>query len=155
MSKRILHAEKEESVATLLKTLLVARGHEVEHTADGKEAQQKLIAKDFDLVVVGDEVEDIDGIGLIIKLREVNSQVPVIFVSKVWRDARIYRQLVKDLRVTLVIHRPIKAGLFGAQLESILIRSLPSYWGSWDRKKPPCVHCRPIICGYCQSGFLN
>lgn len=95
MSKRILHAEKEASVATLLKTLLVARGHEVEQTAEGRDAQQRLIAHDFDLIVVGDELEDIDGIGLIIKLREVSSQVPIVYISKVWRDARIYRQLVK------------------------------------------------------------
>jgi diguanylate cyclase (GGDEF)-like protein len=119
MSKRILHAEREESVGTLLKTLLVARGHDVEQTATGSVAVEKLIAEDFDLVIVGDELEDIDGIGLIVKLREINSHVPIVYVPKIWRDARIYHQLVKDLRVALVIHRPIKVGLFGAQLENI------------------------------------
>src|ERR1700679_1999970 len=113
MSKRILHVEQEESVATLLKTLFVARGHDIDQTPAGMVAVEKLIAEDFDLVVVGDELEDIDGIGLIVKLRQINSQVPIVFVSKIWRDARIYQQLVKDLRVALVIHRPIKAGLFG------------------------------------------
>jgi diguanylate cyclase (GGDEF)-like protein len=119
MSKRVLHAEQEESVASLLKTLFVARGHEVEQTADGTTAVQKLIENEYDLIVVGDQLTDIDGIGLIAKLRQINSQVPLVFVAKVWRDARIYQQLVKELRVTLIIHRPIKAGLFGAQLESI------------------------------------
>jgi len=119
MSKRILHVEQEESVATLLKTLFVARGHDIDQTPAGMVAVEKLIAEDFDLVVVGDELEDIDGIGLIVKLRQVNSNVPIVLISKVWRDARIYQQLIKDLRVALVIHRPIKAGLFGAQLENI------------------------------------
>ncbi|MBS1989889.1 MAG: diguanylate cyclase [Cyanobacteria bacterium SZAS LIN-2] len=119
MSKRILHAEQEESVATLLKTLVVARGHEIEQTPTGTVAVEKLIGQEYDLIVVGDELDDIDGIGLITKLRQINSQVPIVLISKVWRDARIYQQLVKELQVALVIHRPIKAGLFGAQLESI------------------------------------
>jgi len=119
MSKRILHAEQDESVASLLKMLFVARGHEVEQTATGTVAVEKLIASEYDLIVVGDQLEDIDGIGMIVKLRQINSQVPIVFIAKVWRDARIYQQLVKELQVALVIHRPIKAGLFGAQLESI------------------------------------
>src|ERR1700689_4640071 len=106
MSKRILHAEQEESVATLLKTLFDARGHGIAQTDTGAVAVEKLIAEDFDLVVVGDELCDIDGIGLIVKLRQINSQVPIVFVAKIWRDARIYQQLIKDLRVSLVIHRP-------------------------------------------------
>ena len=91
-----MHAEQEESVATLLKTLLVARGHEISQTGSGSVAVERLIGEDFDLVVVGDELEDIDGIGLIVKLRQINSHVPIILVSKIWRDARIYQQLVKD-----------------------------------------------------------
>ena len=123
MSKRILHAEVEDSVATLIKTLCTARGHEVDWTESGHIAVQKLTETradgDYDLIIVGEQLSDIDGIGLIVKLREVNSQVPIVLVAKVWSDARIYQRLVKDLRVTLIIHRPIKAGLFGAQLEGI------------------------------------
>jgi len=122
MSKRILHAEQEESVSALIKTLFVARGHEITQTTMGSGAVEKIIVNDYDLIVVGDELDDIDGIGLIVKLRQLNSETPIVFISKIWRDARIYQQLVKELRVALVIHRPIKAGLFGAQLENLFYK---------------------------------
>ena len=150
-----MHAEQEESVLTLLKTLFVARGHDVEQTQTGTVAVEKLIGSEYDLIVVGDELEDIDGIGLIAKLRQVNSQVPIVFVSKIWRDARVYQQLVKELQVALVIHRPIKAGLFGAQLESIFEPQQTLSLGELGRRKPHCGPCRQIICVSCPSVFSN
>ncbi len=119
MSKSILLAEEDENVKTLLGTLLAARHHTVETSGEGKKILNLLALQTYDLVIVGDQLSDIDGIGLIVKIRSVNSQVPIVFLSKTWRDAAVYQQLTKDFRVSLVIHRPIKAALFGAQIESL------------------------------------
>jgi Response regulator containing CheY-like receiver, AAA-type ATPase, and DNA-binding domains len=78
MSRFILHIEKEEPVKAMLSALLQARGHHVDQTASGKDALLKAKEKTYDLVIVGDELEDIDGIGLIVKLRGETTPCPII-----------------------------------------------------------------------------
>lgn len=119
MSRSILHIEKEEPVKAMLSALLQARGHNVDQTASGKDALLMAKEKTYDLVIVGDELEDIDGIGLIVKLRGETTPCPIVFVSSRWRDGGIYQQLKKDFKVDLIIHRPLKAALLGAQIEGI------------------------------------
>ena len=119
MARSILHIEKEESVKALLSALLKARGHHVEATESGKEALEIAARLKPDLIIVGEELADIDGIGLIVKIRSELPPCPLIFISKEWRDGAIYQQLKKDFKVDLVIHRPLKAGLLGAQIEGI------------------------------------
>jgi len=119
MSRTILHLEIEDSVKELLNALLSARGHKVESLASGKAGLAKIAQENIDLVVVGAELEDIDGISFISKLRASNRNISIIYVSKVWHDAAIYKQLRSDLKVDMVVHRPLKASLLGAQIESI------------------------------------
>lgn len=119
MSRTILHLEIEDSVKELLNALLSARGHKVESLASGKAGLAKIAEENIDLVVVGAELEDIDGISFISKLRASNRNISIIYVSKVWHDAAIYKQLRSDLKVDMVVHRPLKASLLGAQIESI------------------------------------
>lgn len=123
MSKTILHIESNETDTELVRTLLAARGHEVVHTSSGREAITILGSRQFDLIIVGDQIGDIDGVGMIVKARAINSLVPIIFVSDTWREGPLYQQLTKELQVALVIHRPLRAGLFGAQIESIFASS--------------------------------
>jgi len=119
MYRTILHVEQEGSVKALVSALLQARGHQVDSTESGKEALEMVGLIGYDLIIVGDELTDIDGIGLIVKLRDALIDCPIVFVSRLWRDGAIYQQLKKDFRVDLVIHRPLKAGLLGAQIEGI------------------------------------
>lgn len=123
MSKTILLIESNEADSELVRTLLAARGHEVVHTASGKDAINILGSRQFDLVVIGEQLNDIDGVGMIVKARAINSLVPIIFVSDTWKEGPLYQQLTKELQVSLVIHRPLRAGLFGAQIESIFASS--------------------------------
>jgi CheY-like chemotaxis protein len=123
VSKTILHIESNETDTELVRTLLAARGHEVVHTSSGREAITILGSRQFDLIIVGDQIGDIDGVGMIVKARAINSLVPIIFVSDTWREGPLYQQLTKELQVALVIHRPLRAGLFGAQIESIFASS--------------------------------
>lgn len=123
MSKTILHIESNETDTELVRTLLAARGHEVVHTSSGREAITILGSRQFDLIIVGDQIGDIDGVGMIVKARAINTLVPIIFVSDTWREGPLYQQLTKELQVALVIHRPLRAGLFGAQIESIFASS--------------------------------
>lgn len=116
----ILHVEKDESVKALMAALLSARGHHVDQTADGQVALTKVVEKHYDMIIVGDELNDIDGIGLLTKLSP-QVMAPLVFISNRWREANVYQHLKRDLKVVLVVHRPLKAGLLGAQIEDIFL----------------------------------
>lgn len=119
MGKEILLAESDPQVITLVKSLLEGKDHLVTHRASGKEALDEVKMRAFDLAIVGEQMTDIDGIGWIVKLRQVSGNLKVVFISKQWRDAELYQQLTKEFKVSLIVHRPIKAGLFGTQIEGL------------------------------------
>lgn len=119
MGKEILLVESDPQVVTLVKTLLEGKGHQVTHRAAGKEALDEVKMRSFDLAIVGEQMTDIDGIGWIVKLRQVSGNLKVVFISKQWRDAELYQQLTKEFKVALIVHRPIKSGLFGTQIEGM------------------------------------
>ncbi len=119
MGKEILLAESDPQVVTLVKSLLEGKGHQVTHRASGKEALDEVKLRSFDLAIVGEQMTDIDGIGWIVKLRQVSGNLKVVFISKQWRDAELYQQLTKEFKVALIVHRPIKSALFGTQIEGL------------------------------------
>lgn len=120
MATSILLVDNDQQLTALVKSLLGGRGHEVIHFESGKEAIDSLSTKKPDLIVVGEQLSDIDGVGWILKLRQVNRDTKVVFISSKWRDTDLYQQLTKDFGVSLVVHRPLKPLLFGAQIEGEL-----------------------------------
>src|SRR5262245_61218310 len=115
MSKKVLVIEQDSQLSGLVSAILSVRGFEVqglESRQDGlANVKQELPA----LIVVGEQLSDIDGLGFIQKLRESNKKVPITFVAKQWRDENFYRMLREDLKVTLVVHRPLRSAVFTAQ----------------------------------------
>ena len=106
MSKYVLVVDKDKQLGTLVSSVLSARGLEVAHVLSGQEGLQEK-SKAPKLIVVGEQLSDIDGLGFIAKLREDDEHVPVVFVAKQWRDENFYRMLRQDLKVSLVVHRPL------------------------------------------------
>ena len=91
--------------------------------SDGRAAIDFVRESTPEMIIVGEQLDDIDGIGLIVKLRSVSRTVKVVFISNQWREADLYQMLTKDYGVALVVHRPIKPLLLGAQIESQLSMS--------------------------------
>lgn len=120
MSTSILLVDNDQQLTALVKSLLTGRGHEVQHFESGKEAIDSLSKHKPDLIVVSEQLADIDGVGWIIKLRQVNRDTKVVFISSKWRETDVYQQLTKDFGVSLVVHRPLKPLLFGAQIDGEL-----------------------------------
>lgn len=120
MNKSILLADNDQQLSALVKSLLEGRGHRVIHMEEGKDAIEALKTDQVDLIIVGEELKDIDGVGWILKLRQVNRETKIVFVSSKWRDTDLYQQLTKGYGVSLVVHRPLKPMLFGAQIEGEL-----------------------------------
>jgi len=118
MSKTILIADSDAQTSKMVGTLLKARGYSVESCPSGKESLRLVAENQIDLVIVGESLTDIDGIGWIEKLREATAQPKLIFISNRWRDANLYQQLTTELGVSLVAHRPLNKALFGAQVDN-------------------------------------
>ncbi len=120
MATSILLVDNDQQLTALVKSLLAGRGHEVSHFESGKEAIDSLSKNKPDLIVVSEQLSDIDGVGWIVKLRQVNRDTKVVFISSKWKDTEVYQQLTKDFGVSLVVHRPLKPLLFGAQIDGEL-----------------------------------
>lgn len=120
MSRSALQIDADNSVGQLLTSILGPKGYEIDMCSSGKVALEKLKEKSFDIAIVGDQLDDLDGIGFLVQLRKANSKIKVVLVTKVWPASELYERLTKDLKVDLVAIRPLKASIFGAQVDSLL-----------------------------------
>lgn len=118
MGRTILLADEDQQLVLMLRSMLEGRGYSVVHTATGRETLESARNSVPDMVIVGEQIGDIDGIGLILKLRKANGGLKICFVSNQWRESELYQQLTKECRVALIVHRPLKPSLFAAQIDS-------------------------------------
>ncbi|UCH00904.1 MAG: sigma-54-dependent Fis family transcriptional regulator [Deltaproteobacteria bacterium] len=77
----ILVVDDELSMREFLEILLTVEGYTVSFAVNGEEACTILDREIFDLVITDIRMEDIDGIGVLRKVKEVNSETPVIVIS--------------------------------------------------------------------------
>ncbi len=77
----ILVVDDELSMREFLDILLTKEGYAVSFAASGEEACAKLDEEIFDLIITDIRMEDIDGIGVLRKVKEVNPETPVIIIS--------------------------------------------------------------------------
>ena len=78
---RLLLVEDELDIQSFLKRSLEEAGYEVEAAADGKTAQRLAIEGPFDILIVDLGLPDIDGISLILHLRQSGVRAPVLILS--------------------------------------------------------------------------
>jgi len=77
----MLVVDDELSMREFLKILLTSEGYTVSLASTGEEACTILDREIFDLVITDIRMGDIDGIGVLRKAKEVNSETPVIIIS--------------------------------------------------------------------------
>ena len=77
----ILVVDDELSMREFLEILLAKEGYTVSCAASGEEACAILGRDIFDLVITDIRMDAIDGIGVLRKAKEVNSEIPVIVIS--------------------------------------------------------------------------
>jgi len=78
---KILLAEDDTNLGTLLTDYLEAKNYEVVHLTDGQRALDTFISGNFDLCLLDIMLPEIDGITLAGKIRKINSNIPVIFLT--------------------------------------------------------------------------
>ena len=133
MGRKVLLLETDEQLRALIVPLLEARDFSVEWEVSGHKALEMIAHERPDLVMVGEELSDIDGIGFVIKLRQKEKELKVTFLSQIWRDAEFFQKVTKELKVSHIFHRPIKSSVFGVQVDALWHdqrRGLPTLPGS-------------------------
>jgi diguanylate cyclase (GGDEF)-like protein len=78
---RIIVADDEESIQNLMQSMLTTFGYEVELAANGKEALQILARGHFDLVFADIVMPVMDGVELLVNVREHYPQCQVIMIT--------------------------------------------------------------------------
>jgi len=90
MADQILYVEDDETLAFLTNDALTDEGYEVDHYLSGADALKAFKKKTFDLCVLDVMLPVMDGFALAEKLRDLNTQVPIIFVTaKSMKEDRI------------------------------------------------------------------
>lgn len=120
MTKTVIQIDADATVGQLVTSILGPKGYELEMLSSGRAAIDRIKEKTFDICMVGDQLDDIDGIGFLVQLRKANNKIKVVMVTKTWPATELYERLTKDLKVDLVAIRPLKASIFGAQVDSLL-----------------------------------
>lgn len=78
---RLLLVEDELDIQSFLRSSLQEAGYQVEAAADGKTAMQLAADSEFDILIVDLGLPDQDGIGLILRLRQMGVRAPVLILS--------------------------------------------------------------------------
>jgi len=78
---RLLLVEDELDIQSFLKCSLEEAGYQVDVAADGKTAEQFAIESPYDILIVDLGLPDIDGISLILRLRQLGVGAPVLILS--------------------------------------------------------------------------
>lgn len=80
MSK-ILLAEDDSNLGTLLTDYLKVKGYKVMHLTDGQKALDVFRSESFDLCLLDIMLPEIDGITLAKRIRKIEKDIPVIFLT--------------------------------------------------------------------------
>jgi len=94
MAQRLLYADDEESLRTLVKSHLTLEGFEVETVASGNEAVAILQTQNFDLILLDLRMPEGDGFTVLRYLQERGTHPPVIVLTGV-DDVSIASECVK------------------------------------------------------------
>jgi len=78
---RILVVDDEEIALRNLEYILKREGYDVDTATNGREALEKIIRKEFDLVITDLKMDQMDGMQLLEKIKEVKPQVEVAVVT--------------------------------------------------------------------------
>jgi len=121
MNKKILIAEDEIALRFLLSETLVDEGYEVEETADGQEAIERLQEEIYDLVILDYMMPEKTGVEVCSWLRKTdnpNQQTPVILLTAKAQEKD--RQNALDSGVNAYVTKPFSPLKFLQVIEEVL-----------------------------------
>ena len=121
---RILVVEDDPKISSLVAKGLRENGWDVETAADGKAGLQRAREISFDAIVADVMMPELDGLGMVIKLRSLGISSPVIMLSA----KRSVDDKVRCLRAGAddYLAKPFAISELLARIESVVRRSQPA-----------------------------
>jgi len=116
---RILLVEDDDQLRTMLKLLLTSFGHEVWEASNGRRVCDMHQQQRFDLVITDLVMPDTEGLEVIMGLRRIDQNVPIIAMSGMGQGrAEEYLRIAQKLSAQLTLSKP-----FGEQefLEAVCV----------------------------------
>jgi DNA-binding response OmpR family regulator len=103
----ILVVEDDDQFRTMLKELLTRLAHQVSEASDGRRVCDLHRQQRFDLVITDLVMPDIDGLALIMELRRLDQNVPIIAMSgRRQGRAEEYLRIARKLGAQLTLAKP-------------------------------------------------
>src|SRR4026209_2877641 len=118
---RILLADDEQAIQTLLSYPLQKDGYEVVHASDGREALARFAEQTFDLVVLDVMMPRMDGLEVCRRLRAKGERVPIIMLSA--KSEEIDKVLGLGLGADDYITKPFSMREFRSRVKAALRRA--------------------------------
>lgn len=105
MSKRILLVDDDLFIRELYEEILTNAGYEVDVAVDGKEGLEKLTKNQYDLTLLDIMLPQLDGIGIIAKLKGSGSKTPlksIVFLTNLAHDPVVKEALAAGVHSCLI-----------------------------------------------------
>jgi len=106
-SQRILVADDDPFIRTIISSTLVQNGYQVDIAKDGAEAWKALNEASYSLLITDYKMPRVDGLELITKLRSQDKSLPVILVSGTMPVEALNRR--PGLRIDALLEKPFTA----------------------------------------------
>jgi len=118
--KSILLIDDDEFLTTMMVRYFRDKGYSVQGCTEAKDALNSLSETHFDIIVTDIVMPDMDGIELIIKIREMNKDIPVIAMSGGGRlDPKDYLNLASQLGANFTLAKPFHLDTLQTLIESL------------------------------------
>ena len=111
MSK-ILVVDDEKILLALVAGWLEFEQHVVVCAENGNQAITKMKNEEFDLIITDIVMPDKEGIGLIMEIRQKNSDIPIIAMSGADRNRDAYLANAKKLGANRILSKPLDHNSF-------------------------------------------
>lgn len=118
---KILLAEDDGALCSLVKAYLNASGYEATACRDGQEALERFLGEKFDMLITDIMMPRKDGFSLARDVRELNKDVPIIFMTA--RDDKLSKQLGYKTGIDDYVTKPFDIDELVMRVQAILRRS--------------------------------
>lgn len=120
MDKRILLIDDDINFRRAMVPILKEHNCLVMQASTTEEATDAVNTGEFDLFIVDGQLADSSGVEWLRDIRKKEIKTPAVFASGHFRDSSSFTQLVQDLDVCLVIHKPVSLSNFEKEIRRIL-----------------------------------
>ena len=118
MNAKILIVDDSGLARRMTRQILEELGYTVEEADDGATALERYVITHPDAVILDMVMHGMYGLDVLIKLKELNSKLPVIIVTADIQKST--REQVRAAGAAAVIHKPIKREDLGSILTTVL-----------------------------------